>query len=229
MRSSAGGPPSIQEVPDWMPKPDPAVAVGAPPPVVNAPPYAAPPPLWQPAPSSRSPLPWIAGIGVIALVLIGGGYWLLRDSTLFQQQPSAGSVVTPTNQTPQYDRADRIVNKILVPDLAVIESKLSQGSGACSAGGNCLAALENLEPALAKAVADIDSSGDPPKCIATELQFVRTDLSNMDKSALGAIANIKTGQDDYGRTMAAAIGRIRSQLQLHMPPLTQALEACPRT
>ena len=143
-----------------MPKPEPAAVASLPPPAPNAPPFAAPPPVWQqPPPPSRVPL--IAGTVVITLVLVAGGYWFLRDSTLFQQQPSAGQViVTPTNQTPQYDRADRIVNKILVPDLGLIETKLSQGGGACSAGGNCLAALENLEPALAKAVADLDSSGE---------------------------------------------------------------------
>jgi hypothetical protein len=229
MGSSPGGPPSTQEVPDWLPKPDPAAAVAdVPPPVVNAPPFAAPPPVWQPAPAP-SRLPWIAGLGAIALVVLAGGYWFLRDSTPFQQQPSASSqiVTTPTNQTPQYDRADRIINKVLAPDLAVIENKLSQGAGACSAGGACRAALENLEPALAKAVADLDSA-DPPKCIANELQQVRRDLSEMDKSALGAIAMMKTGQDDYGRTMAAAVGRIRSQLQLDMAPLNMAFQACPR-
>jgi hypothetical protein len=227
MGSDPGGPPATQELPDWLPKPDPAAVVDAPPPVVNATPFDAPPPVWQ-QPTSPSRLPWIAGIGAIALVLIAGGYWFLRDSTLLQQ-PSASSqiVTTPTNQTAQYDRADRILNKVLAPDLAVIENKLSQGAGACSAGGACRAALENLEPALAKAVADLDSA-DPPKCIATELQQVRRDLSEMDKSALGAIAMMKTGQDDYGRTMAAAVGRIRSQLQLDMAPLNMAFQACPR-
>jgi hypothetical protein len=162
------------------------------------------------------------------LVLIAGGYWALRDSTLFQQPSASSQAATmPANQTPEYDRADRIINKVLAPDLAVIENKLSQGAGACSAGGACRAALENMEPALAKAVADLDSA-DPPKCIATELQQVRRDLSEMDKSALGAIAMMKTGQDDYGRTMAAAVGRIRSQLQLDMAPLNMAFQACPR-
>ena len=228
MGASPGGPPSTQELPDWLPKPDPAAVVDVPPPVLNAPPPASPPPPWQ-QPASPSRLPWIAGIGAIALVLLAGGYWFLRDSTLFQQQPSARSqiVTTPANQTPQYDRADRIINKVLAPDLVVIQNKLNQGAGACSAGGACQAALENVEPALAKAVADLDAS-DPPKCIATELLQVRRDLSEMDKSAMGAIAMMKTGQDDYGRTMAAAVGRIQSQLQLDMPPLTLAFQACPR-
>ena len=227
MGSSAGGPPPTQERSDWLPNPEPVAVVDVPLPGLSAPPPAAPPPLWQPPPSP-SRLPLIAGVGVIALVLIAGGYWLLRDSTLFHQQPSANIVTPqPTTQTPQYDRADRILNKILAPDLALIENKLSHGAGACSAGGACQAALENLEPAVAKAVADVDSA-DPPPCIATQLLAVRTDLSNMDKAALGAVAMIKTGQDDYGRTMAAAVGRIRSQLQLDMPPLTLAFQACPR-
>ena len=87
MATSAGGPPPTQERPEWLPKPHSAVVVGEPPP--SAPPPIAPPPSWQPPPPARSRLPLVAGVGVIALVLIAGGYWLLRDSTLFQQAPSA--------------------------------------------------------------------------------------------------------------------------------------------
>lgn len=229
MGSSAGGPPPTQEQPEWLPNPEPVAVVEAPPAGPGAPPPAAPPPLWQ-QPSSPSRLPLITGSAVIALVLVGGGYWFLRDSNLFQQQPTASrDVVTqPTNQASQYDRADRIVNKVLAPDLVLIADKLNQGSGACSGyTPTCRAALENLEPALAKSVADIDSA-DVPFCIRTELQAVRTDLSNMDKAALGAVAMMKTGQDDYGRTMAAAVGQSYQKVQLDMPPLNLAFRACPR-
>ncbi|HET6311496.1 MAG TPA: hypothetical protein VFH00_10915 [Candidatus Nitrosotalea sp.] len=228
MGSRPGGPPSTQEVPDWLPKPDPVAVVDVPPPVLNAPPFAAPPPPWQ-APASPSRLPLIAGIGAIALVLIGAA-WFLRDSTFLHPTADVAVQSTPTPTGPfvsQYDRADRILNKVLAPHLAVIQDKLNQGAGACSSGGACQRALENVEPALAKAVADLDAA-DPPKCIATELLQVRRDLSEMDKSALGAIAMMKTGQDDYGRTMAAAVGRIQSQLQLDMSPLKVAASVCPR-
>jgi hypothetical protein len=167
---------------------------------------------------------------VIALVLIGGGYWFLRDSALFQQQPASSTVVVtqPTPHESQYERADKILNKTLAPDLVLIQTTLNQGAGACSGyTATCRAALENLEPALAKAVADLDSA-DVPFCIRTELQAVRTDLSNMDKATSGAIAMMKSGQDDYGRTMAAAVGQIQGQLQKDMLPLTLAFQACPR-
>ena len=229
MGSSAGGPPPTQERPDWLPNLGPVAVTEAPPPSVDAPAPFAPPTVWQ-APPSPSRLPLIAGVAVIALVLTGGGYWFMRDSAPFQQQPAASTVVAqPTPHESQYDRADKVVNRVLAPDLVLIQAKLNQGAGACSGyTAACRAALENVEPAIANAVADLDSA-DVPLCIRTELQTVRTDLSNMDKATLGSIAMMKSGQDDYGRTMAASIGQIQSQLVVKdMPPLTLAFQACPK-
>jgi hypothetical protein len=229
MASNVGGPPPTQELPDWLPKPDPAAVTGAPPP---APPPVAPP-VWPAPPPSKSRVPLFAGVGVIALVLLAGGYWFLRDSPIFQ--PSASKdVVTPAQTAkppaiPEYDRADRIVNGILAPAMVSIAAKHNAAGAACSNTGPCQAALESLEPLLAKAVVDIDSS-DPPKCIATQLQAVRMDLSNMDKATTGAINLLKGGQDDYGRQMVLSVGQSARQLKvIDMPALQTAFGFCPRT